>query len=59
MLSKFFDFTDTVVWEIMVPRTDVDFIDTDSSIDELIDLIVTSGHTRIPVYREISTILSV
>ena len=52
MLSKFFDFTNTVVWEVMVPRTEVDFIDADSSIDDLIELITTSGHTRIPIYKE-------
>lgn len=52
MLSKFFAFTETVVWEIMVPRTDVNFIDADSTVDELIDVIISSGHTRIPVYRE-------
>lgn len=52
ILSKFFDFTNTVVWEVMVPRTDVNFIDVESSIDELIDIIIDSGHTRIPVYSE-------
>ncbi|MFH0702226.1 MAG: cation diffusion facilitator family transporter [bacterium] len=52
IFSKFFDFIDTVVWEIMVPRTDVNFIDAESGIDELIDVIVASGHTRIPVYKE-------
>ncbi len=52
MLSRFFDFTDTVVNEIMVPRTDVHFISADSKVDELIDLIISSGHTRIPVYEE-------
>lgn len=52
MLSRFFDFTDTVVEEIMVPRTDVHFIRADATIDELVDLIISSGHTRIPVYEE-------
>jgi len=52
MLSKFFDFTETVVYEIMVPRPDVNFVDADASIDELIDIIISSGHTRIPVYEE-------
>lgn len=52
IISNFFDFTNTVVWEIMIPRTDVIFVDVDSDIEELIDLIVTSGHTRIPVYEE-------
>lgn len=52
MLSRFFGFTDTVVYEIMVPRTEVTFIDVNSDINELIDLIIDSGHTRIPVYRD-------
>jgi cation diffusion facilitator family transporter len=52
MLRKFFDFTNTVVWEVMIPRTDVEFIDAESSLDELVDLIITSGHTRIPIYRD-------
>jgi len=52
MLNKFFDFTNTVVWEVMIPRTEVEFIDSESSIDELIDLIIDSGHTRIPVYKD-------
>ena len=52
MLSKFFDFTNTVVYEIMVPRTDVMFIDVEATVDELIDVINSSGHTRIPVYEE-------
>ena len=52
MLSKFFDFTNTVVYEIMIPRTDVKFIDAEADIDELIDIINSSGHTRIPVYED-------
>jgi len=52
MLSKFFDFTNTVVYEIMIPRTDVKFIDAEATVDELIDVINSSGHTRIPVYEE-------
>ncbi|OGI00330.1 MAG: hypothetical protein A2Y25_01730 [Candidatus Melainabacteria bacterium GWF2_37_15] len=52
MLSRFFDFTETVAYEIMVPRIDVNFISADAKIDELIDLIISSGHTRIPVYEE-------
>ena len=52
MLSKFFDFIDTVVDEIMIPRTEVTFVDVESNIDELVALIIESGHTRIPVYRD-------
>ena len=52
MLSKFFDFTNTVVDEILIPRTDVKFIDTEATLDELMDVIISSGHTRIPVYED-------
>lgn len=52
MLSKFFDFTDTVVREIMIPRTEVVFIDAEEDIHAVADLIVKSGHTRIPIYRD-------
>lgn len=52
MLSNFFDFTNTVAWESMIPRTDVNFISAEATIEELIELIITSGHTRIPVYKE-------
>lgn len=52
MLSKFYDFTDTVVNEIMIPRTEISFIDVEDNIDELIELIISKGHTRIPVYQD-------
>ena len=51
ILSRFFDFTNTVVDEIMVPRIDIVFINAEAGIDELIDVIISSGHTRIPVYE--------
>ncbi len=52
MLSNFYTFAKTVVREIMVTRTKISFIDTDSTLDELIDLIIESGHTRIPIYQD-------
>ncbi len=52
MLSRFFDFTDTVVHEIMIPRTEVVFVNSQAHIDELTQTIIESGHTRIPVYEE-------
>ncbi|HOU71915.1 MAG TPA: hemolysin family protein, partial [Candidatus Syntrophosphaera sp.] len=38
--------------EIYVPRVRVKAIEVKQSLDQLRDLIVTSGHSRIPVYRE-------
>ncbi|MDZ7315387.1 MAG: hemolysin family protein [candidate division KSB1 bacterium] len=52
MLHSVFQFGETTVREIMVPRTDVVCIPDDIAFDELIELIKEHGHTRIPVYSE-------
>ncbi|NOY59630.1 MAG: HlyC/CorC family transporter [Calditrichaeota bacterium] len=52
MIHHIFEFGDTSVREIMVPRTDMVCISHDASIDELLDLIKSKGHTRIPLYQE-------
>lgn len=51
MLSNFYSFSQTVVKEIMIPRPKVVFIDSEDSLDVLIDLIIEKGHTRIPIYE--------
>ena len=52
MLSNFYSFAQTVVKEIMIPRTKVSLIDAEDSLDDLINLIIESGHTRIPIYED-------
>lgn len=52
MLSNFYSFAQTVVKEIMVPRPKVVFIDAEDDLNKLIDLIIESGHTRIPIYED-------
>lgn len=52
MLSNFFSFANTVVKEVMIPRTEIIFVDSNSTIYELADIIISSGHTRIPVYED-------
>lgn len=52
ILKRFFGFTNAVASEIMIPRTEVVFIEMNSDMNYLIDLIINSGHTRIPVYRD-------
>ncbi len=51
MLSNFYSFAQTVVKEIMVPRPKVYFIDAEENLNTLIDVIIESGHTRIPIYE--------
>lgn len=52
ILRNVYDFTQIVVSDIMIPRTDVECIEVSAPLTELIDLIVETGHTRIPVYEE-------
>ena len=52
MLSNFFSFANTVVKEIMVPRTEIFLINSEENINTLADLIINSGHTRIPIYKD-------
>ncbi len=49
-IIRFFD--DTLAREVMVPRIDIVALDIDSTIEEALDLIITEGHSRIPVYRD-------
>ena len=52
MLSNFFSFANTVVREIMVPRTEIVFVNCENTIEELADIIINSGHTRLPLYED-------
>ncbi len=50
MIDSIFEFRDTQVKEIMIPRTDMVCIRSDATLAELVELIKTMGHTRIPIY---------
>lgn len=45
------DFSEQRVRECMVPRTDVEAIDADDSVDDLRRLFVSTGYSRVPVYE--------
>lgn len=51
ILNSVFEFGDTIVREVMVPRTDVVAASDDLTYVQLLDLITEAGHSRIPVYR--------
>ncbi len=46
------EFSDTVIREIMVPRTEVVAIPLSSNYDDVRSVILDAGHSRIPVYEE-------
>lgn len=52
MLRAVLDFHDMTSREIMVPRTQMVAIEIGTPIDQVIDLIIRSGHSRYPVFRE-------
>ena len=51
MIQGIFSFRDTIAREIMVPRTDAVCARAESTIQEVIQLILESGHSRIPIYQ--------
>lgn len=52
MLVGLFRFREAEIREIYVPRVKITAIEESQSLDELKDVIVASGYSRIPVYRE-------
>ena len=50
MIRSIFALSDTVVREIMVPRTDMACVSVDTPVGEVLKTIITCGHSRIPVY---------
>jgi putative hemolysin len=51
LLHSVFEFTDTVVREVMTPRVDLDAQPVDADPAKVIELIKESGHSRIPLYE--------
>ncbi|WP_427169462.1 hemolysin family protein [Arthrobacter sp. 92] len=52
LIQSVFDFGDTLVRAVMVPRTDVLTIDSGSSLHRAMSLFLRSGYSRIPVIRD-------
>ena len=51
MLHRIFEFGDTKVSEVMVPKEKIVAIDSSSDAEKLLDILVEEGHARIPVYN--------
>ncbi len=52
MIAGIFEFGETTVREIMVPRLDIVAMEVDAPLSQALDLIIANGHSRIPVYEE-------
>ncbi len=52
LVASALDFGDTVVREIMIPRTDISAIKEKANLEQVLTEVKESGHTRMPVYGE-------
>ncbi len=52
MIHSIFEFADTTVREVMIPRIDMVTLESDATVDEAVDLALQGGFSRIPVYEE-------
>ncbi|HEX6475494.1 MAG TPA: hemolysin family protein, partial [Candidatus Limnocylindria bacterium] len=52
MIHGVIELAETQVHEVMVPRIGIRAVDVNDPIDEVLDVIVRAGHSRLPVYEE-------
>ncbi len=52
LLMSAVEFSETQVGEVMLPRTDIVGLEVDTDIRDALDVVIKSGHSRIPIYRE-------
>ncbi|HLI69488.1 MAG TPA: hemolysin family protein [Ktedonobacteraceae bacterium] len=52
MIHSIFEFADTPVREVMVPRIDMVALESDATVDQAVDRALEGGFSRIPVYEE-------
>ncbi len=50
MLHRIFEFGDTKISEVMVPKDKIVALDINSGIDDMLDFFLEAGHARVPVY---------
>jgi CBS domain containing-hemolysin-like protein len=60
LIHSIFEFGDTLVREVMVPRPDMACVSLDVDLQQVLDIILRRGFSRIPVYRgELDNIVGV
>jgi putative hemolysin len=52
LIHSVFRFTDTVVKEVMVPRTEIVAVEAESDVDSILHTMNEKGFSRLPVYSE-------
>src|SRR5207249_10290692 len=60
MLHRVFGFADLTAGQVMVPRTELVAVPADATRDELVQQVVRSGYSRLPVYRnDLDTVVGI
>ncbi|MDP9074585.1 MAG: hemolysin family protein [Actinomycetota bacterium] len=60
LIHSIIDFGDTVVREVMVPRPDMVVVESTAKVDDVIEIAIAAGFSRIPVYgRGIDDIIGI
>ena len=52
LIHSIIEFGDTVVREVMVPRPDMVSVEARASVSDAMDVVITAGFSRIPVYEQ-------
>jgi CBS domain containing-hemolysin-like protein len=52
LIANVFEFGDTLVKAVMIPRTDIDAVSMDAEVGEILESVREHRHTRMPVYDE-------
>jgi magnesium and cobalt exporter, CNNM family len=52
LIHSIFEFGDTVVREVMLPRTDMVAVEADATVDEAIEMAISAGKSRLPAYED-------
>jgi CBS domain containing-hemolysin-like protein len=53
LIQNVFEFNERVVKNIMVPRTKISGVDINTHKEELLEILITEGYSRIPVYDDV------
>lgn len=51
LIESIIEFQDKQVYDVMVPRVDAVLLPSDTSLENIISTIISTGHSRIPIYE--------
>jgi putative hemolysin len=52
LIHSIFEFGDTVVREVMLPRPDMVAVEADATVDEAVNTMIVAGYSRVPAYDD-------